>query len=93
MRSDNYPHQWEACRRPVMFAGEKPGNHFPLLFRGLHTIGNRGTIRTLPEYDRVSNPQDIKTPVKENGGTFARGIRIFCLTKRLFGQLAASRKP
>ena len=59
MRSDSYPHQWGACNRPVIPAGEKPGNHFPLLFRGLHTTGNRGNVRTLPEYDRVSNPQDF----------------------------------
>ena len=51
MRSDSYPYQWGACRRPVIFAGEKPGNHFPLLFRGLYTTGNRGNVWTLPEYD------------------------------------------
>lgn len=62
MRSDSYPHQWGACNRPVILAGEKPGNHIPLLFRRLHTTGNRGNVRTLPEYDRVSNPQDVKTP-------------------------------
>ena len=27
----------------------------------------------LPEYDRVSNPQDVETPAKENGGAFAWG--------------------
>ena len=93
MRSDSYPHQWGTCRRPVILAKEKPGNHFPLLFRGLHTTGNRGNIRTLPEYNRVSNPQGIKTPAKENGGAFAWGIRIFCLMKRLSGRPAESRKP
>ena len=93
MRSDSYPHQWGACRRPVITTGEKPGNHFPLLFRGLHTAGNRGNVRTLPEYDRVSNPQDVKTPAKENGGAFTWGIRIFCPMKRLSGRPAESRKP
>ena len=62
MRSDRYPHQWGACRRPVILAGEKPGNHIPLLFRGLYTTGNRENVRTLPEYDRVSNPQDFTAP-------------------------------
>ena len=47
MRSDSYPHQWGACRRPVISAGEEPGNHVPLLFRELHTAGNRGFIRAL----------------------------------------------
>ena len=79
MRSDSYPHQWGACRRPVISAGEEPGNHFPLLFRALHTAGNRGNVRTLPEYDRVSNPQDVKTPAKENGGAFTWGIRLASL--------------
>ena len=50
MRSDSYPHQWGACRRPVISAGEKSGNHFPLLFRRLYTTGNRGNVRTLPDF-------------------------------------------
>lgn len=29
---------------------EKKENHLPLLFRTLHTTGNRGTVRTLPKY-------------------------------------------
>ena len=33
MRLDSYPHQWGTCRSPVIFAGEEPGNYFPLLFR------------------------------------------------------------
>ena len=61
MRSDSYPHKWGTCR-PVISAGEKPGNHFPLLFRALYTAGNRGNVQTLSEYDRVSNPQDFATP-------------------------------
>ena len=93
MRSDRYPHQWGACRRPVILAGEKPGNHIPLLFRGLYTTGNRENVRTLPEYDQVYNPQDVKTPAKENGGAFAWEIRIFCPMKRLSGRPAESRKP
>ena len=28
-------------------------------------------LLSLPEYDRVSNPQDVKTFAKENGGAFA----------------------
>ena len=52
MRSDSYPHQWGACRRPVISAGGETRNHFPLLFRALHIAGNRRDIRTLPEYDR-----------------------------------------
>ena len=65
MRSDNYPHQWGVCRRPVISAEEKPGNHIPLLFQRLHTTGNRGNVQTLPKDDRVSNPKDVKTPAKE----------------------------
>ncbi len=30
-----------------------------LYFFGHYTEGNRGNVRTLPEYDRVSNPQDF----------------------------------
>ncbi len=54
MRSDNHTHQWRACRRPVIFAGEKAGNHLPLLFRALYTAGNRGNVRKLPEYSVAS---------------------------------------
>ena len=57
MWSDSYPHQWGACRRRVISAGEEPGNHFPLLFRALHTAGNRGNVRTLPEYGMASHTQ------------------------------------
>ena len=32
-------HKRGACRRPVISAGEEPGNHFPLLFWALHTAG------------------------------------------------------
>ena len=85
MWSDSYPHQWGACR-PAISAGKKQGNHFPLLFRRLHTAGNRENARTLPEYDRVSNPQDVKTSAKGNGGAFAWGIRPFYPMKRLSGR-------
>ena len=47
LRSDNHTHQRRACCSPVIFAGEKEGNHLPLLFRELHTAGNRGFIRAL----------------------------------------------
>ena len=45
VRSEDYPYERGACRSPVLFAGEKEGNHLPLLFRALHTAGNRETIR------------------------------------------------
>ena len=93
MRSDSYPHQWGACRRPVISAGEEPGNHFPLLFRTLHTAGNRGNVRTLPKYDRVSNSQDFTAPTQRNGGTFTWGILTLCLMKQLSERPAESRKP
>ena len=48
-------------------------------------------IGTLPEYSRVSNPQDITTTTKGNGGAFVWG-RILSLMKRLCGQLRGSRK-
>ena len=50
-------------------------------------------LPSLPEYDRVSNPQDFAAPAKGNGGTFTWGIRILSLMKRLSGRPAASRKP
>jgi len=62
MWSEGYPHKRESCSRFVLSAGEKEGNHLPLLFGALHTAGNRGNVRTLPEYDRVSNPQDFTAP-------------------------------
>ena len=37
MRSEGYPYERGACRNPVLSAGEKEGNHLPLLFRTLHT--------------------------------------------------------
>ena len=36
---------------------KKEGNHLPLFFRALHTAGNRGTVRTLPEYGVASHTQ------------------------------------
>ena len=47
----------ELAEAPVLSAGEKKRNHLPLLFRALHTAGNRGTIRTLPEYGVASHTQ------------------------------------
>ena len=93
MRSDSYPHQWGTCRRPVISAGKKAGNYFPLLFRRLYTTGNRGNVRTLPEYDRVSNPQDFTASAQRNGGAFTWGICIFYPMKRLSGQPVGSRTP
>ena len=57
MRSEGYPHKWKSCRSPVLSAREKEGNHLPLFFRALHTAGNRGTVRTLPEYGVASHTQ------------------------------------
>ena len=51
MRSDNHSHQRETCRCPALSAGKEPGNHFPLFFWALQTVGNRGNVRTLPEYN------------------------------------------
>lgn len=50
-------HKWKSCRSPVLSAREKEGNHLPLFFRALHTAGNRGTVRTLPEYGVASHTQ------------------------------------
>ena len=76
MRSDSYPHQWGACRRPVISAEKELGNHFPLLFRALHTAGNRVNVRTLPEdtahariYDRLT---EMCTPVRITGENFRK---------------------
>ena len=73
MRSDNYSHQWETCRRPALSAGTKTGNHLPVLFQALQTVGNRENVWTLPEYSRVSNPQDVKAPAERNGRCFHLG--------------------
>ena len=78
---------------PVIFAGEELENHFPLLFQALHTVGNRGNVRTLLEYDRVSNPQDFTASAQRNGGAFTWGICIFYPMKRLSGQPVGSRTP
>ncbi len=40
-----------------------------LLLRALHTAGNEGNVGTLPEYDRVSNPQNFTAPAKENSNS------------------------
>ncbi len=73
------------CRREIR-------NHFPLLFRTLHTTGNRGNVRTLPECDWASNPQDFTASVQKNGGTFIWGIRTFCPMKRLSGRPMENRQ-
>ena len=92
LRSDNHSHQWETCRRPALPAGKEPGNHFPLFFRALQTVGDWGNVRTLPEYNRVSNPKDIEASAGRNGGAFTWGIRTLSLMKRLYGRQRASRK-
>ena len=57
---------------------EAPYEEYPVTICGQTVILTNGEIATallsLPEYDRVSNPQDAKTPAKENGGAFAWGI-------------------
>ncbi len=57
MRSEGYPHKWGACGSAFLSTGKKEGNHLPLLFWALHTAGNRGTIRTLPEYGMALHTQ------------------------------------
>ena len=42
---------------------EKEGNHIPLLFRALHTTGNRGTIRALSEYGVASHTQCLTNAI------------------------------
>ena len=53
---------------PVLSAREKEGNHLPLFFRALHTAGNRGTVRTLPEYGVASHTQCLANAAWRNGG-------------------------
>ena len=76
---------------------EAPYEEYPITICGQTVILTNGKLAaallSLPEYDRVSNPQDAKTPAKENGGAFTWGIRIFCPMKRLSARPAASRKP
>ena len=93
MRSDNHTHQWGACRRPVIIAGEKEGNHLPLLFRELHTAGNRGFIRAMQEYGMALYPQRITDVAGGNGGAFTWGILTLYRMKPLSGRPAESRKP
>ena len=93
MRSDNHTHQWGACRRPVIFAGEKEGNHLPLLFRELHTAGNRGFIRAMQKYGMALYTQCLTDVAGGNGGAFAWGILNSFRMKRLSGRPTATRKP
>ena len=93
MRSEDYPLKWRACRSLVLSAGEKEGNHLPLLFRALHTAGNRGTIRTLPEYGVASHTQCLANAVWRNGGAFPWGILNLYHMKPLSERPAESRKP
>ncbi len=76
---------------------EAPYEEHPITICGQTVILTNGELAAallfLPEYDRVSNPQDFTAPAKENGGAFAWGIRIFCPMKRLSGRPAESRKP
>ena len=72
---------------------KKEGNHLPLLFRELHTTGNRGFIRALQEYSVALYSQRITDVAERNGGIFTWGILTLCRMKRLSGQPVASRKP
>ena len=38
MRSDSYPHEWGACRRPVIPAREKTGNQDTLDRRRIRRV-------------------------------------------------------
>lgn len=93
MRSEGYPHKWKSCRSPVLSAREKEGNHLPLFFRALHTAGNRGTVRTLPEYGVASHTQCLANAAWRNGGAFPWGILNLYRMKPLSGRPAESRKP
>lgn len=41
----------------LSFCQRKRGKSFTFIFRALHTAGNRGTVRTLPEYGVASHTQ------------------------------------
>ena len=59
---------------------EAPYEEHPITICGQTIILTNGKLAaallSLPEYDRVSNPQDFAVPAKENGGAFAWRIRI-----------------
>ena len=76
---------------------EAPYEEHPITICGQTVILTNGELAaallSLPEYDRVSNPQDFTASVQRNGGTFTWGIRTFYPMKRLSGRPVESRKP
>ena len=56
-----------------------PYEKYPVTICGQTIILTNGKLAAallyLPEYSRVSNPQDVKAPAERNGGTFTWGIR------------------
>ena len=76
---------------------EAPYEEYPITICGQTVILTNGELAaallSLPEYDRVSNPQDFTASAQRNGGTFTWGIRTFYPMKRLFGRPVESRKP
>lgn len=55
---------------------EAPYEEYPITICGQTIILTNGELAaallSLPEYDRVSNPQDVKTPAKENRRCFGK---------------------
>ena len=58
---------------PCYLCQRRTGKSFSFTFWALHTAGNRGNVRTLPEYDRVSNPQDFTASAKRKWRCFRMG--------------------
>ena len=76
---------------------EAPYEEYPITVCGQTVILTNVELATallsLPEYDRVSNPQDVTASAQGNGGAFTWGILTLCLMKQLSGRPAESRKP
>ena len=76
---------------------EAPYEEYPITICGQTVILTNGELAaallSLPEYDRVSNPQDFTASAQRNGGAFTWGIRTFYPMKRLSGRPVESRKP
>ena len=76
---------------------EAPYEEHPITICGQTVILTNGELAaallSLPEYHRLSNPQDFTASAQRNGGAFAWGIQTFYPMKRLSGRPAESRKP
>ena len=76
---------------------EAPYEEPPVTICGQTFILTNGELAaallSLPEYHRLSNPQDFTASAQRNGGAFAWGIQTFYPMKRLSGRPAESRKP